>query len=87
MANIKYKPVKDEWEKQTNKKLSLCYELGNLRLGTKISVSSLYTASNSTLSQKGSRDAVFWETIFDDSGKWFNDEEDIDLKAAWEKFE
>lgn len=39
-----------------------------------------------TSSQKGSGDAVFWETMMT-QGKWFNEEEDIGLKAAWEKFE
>lgn len=59
------------WEnkQKKTKKLCLCYENGNLWLRTKILVSSLYTASNSTLSQTGSRNTVLWETMFDDSGK------------------
>ena len=44
-----------------NRELSFCYEGRNL--GPGVSESSLYTASKSTLSQKGGRGAVFWEKL------------------------
>ena len=72
--------------KKKSPKLCLGYESGTCGLEHKFQ-GHYYNELQRVLDLRKEAGMLVWETVLMTQGKWFNEEEDANFKAAWEKSE